>query len=153
MNAKNIFMVKWYNHCQSKYWYNSFLASSEFCGPRSVGDWLVHSLLQLSERWPCHVWIVGRMKFASLVSILVGVVAFLVYPILFLLLTHDWSIVDWNFKPKNNIINEPISGQTELWSTIWHSYNKCSLKNILKKGQQSQQQNHETKIPSMQRQD
>ena len=24
---------------------------------------MVCSLLQLSERWPCHIWLVGRMKF------------------------------------------------------------------------------------------
>ena len=27
---------------------------------------VVRSLLQLSERWPCHIWPVGRMKFALL---------------------------------------------------------------------------------------
>ena len=27
---------------------------------------MVRSLLQLSERWPCHVLFVGRMKFGSL---------------------------------------------------------------------------------------
>ena len=27
---------------------------------------MVHSLLQLSERWLCHIWLVGRMKSASL---------------------------------------------------------------------------------------
>ena len=27
---------------------------------------VVHSLLQLSERWPCHILFVGRMEFASL---------------------------------------------------------------------------------------
>ena len=32
---------------------------------------LVHSLLQLSERWPCYIWPVGRMKFASLEANLV----------------------------------------------------------------------------------
>ena len=26
---------------------------------------MVHSLLQLSERWPCHIWPVYRMKFAT----------------------------------------------------------------------------------------
>ena len=25
---------------------------------------MVRSLLQLPERWPCHIWLVGRMKFA-----------------------------------------------------------------------------------------
>ena len=29
---------------------------------------LVCSLLQLSERWPCHIWLVGRKKFASLMA-------------------------------------------------------------------------------------
>ena len=27
---------------------------------------MVHSLLQLSERWPCRIWPVDRMKFATL---------------------------------------------------------------------------------------
>ena len=36
----------------------------------------VHSLLQLSERWPCHIWLVGRMKFASLEANLGEVRAF-----------------------------------------------------------------------------
>ena len=26
----------------------------------------MRSLLQLSERWLCHIWLVGRIKFASL---------------------------------------------------------------------------------------
>ena len=30
------------------------------------------SLLQLSERWPYHIWSVGRMKFASLEANLCG---------------------------------------------------------------------------------
>ena len=38
------------------------------------------SLLQLSERWPCHVLPVGRMKFATLEANLSG--GLLVYPIL-----------------------------------------------------------------------
>ena len=32
----------------------------------TLGGRLVRSLLQLSERWPCHIWLVGRMKFALL---------------------------------------------------------------------------------------
>ena len=31
-----------------------------------AGGRVVRFLLQLSERWPCHIWLVGRMKFASL---------------------------------------------------------------------------------------
>ena len=27
---------------------------------------MVRSLLQLSERWSCHIWPVGRMKFSSI---------------------------------------------------------------------------------------
>ena len=26
---------------------------------------VVHVLLQLSERWPCHFWLIDNMKFAS----------------------------------------------------------------------------------------
>ena len=42
------------------------------------GGRVVRSLQQLSERWPCHIWLVGRMKFASLDvrPIWVGVGAF-----------------------------------------------------------------------------
>ena len=31
-----------------------------------MGGRVVCCLLQLSQRWPCHCWLVGRMKFASL---------------------------------------------------------------------------------------
>ena len=27
---------------------------------------VVHSLLQLLERWKCHIWLVDKMKFVSL---------------------------------------------------------------------------------------
>ena len=43
----------------------------------------MHSLLQLSERSPCHIWLVGRMKFASLEAHLDGGQGLLVDPILF----------------------------------------------------------------------
>ena len=39
-------------------------------------------LLQLSERWPRHVWLVDGMKFASLEANLGGGQGPLVYPIL-----------------------------------------------------------------------
>ena len=35
-------------------------------GPDELGCRVVRSLLQLSERWPCLIWLVGRMKFTSL---------------------------------------------------------------------------------------
>ena len=41
-----------------------------------VGGRQVHSLLQLSERRPCHIWTVDRMKFASLDANLVGPIPF-----------------------------------------------------------------------------
>ena len=47
-----------------------------------VGVRVVHSLLQLSERWPYHIWLDGRMKFASLEANLGGGGGLLVYPIL-----------------------------------------------------------------------
>ena len=31
----------------------------------NVGDKMVHSRIQLSKRWPCHMLFVGKMKFAS----------------------------------------------------------------------------------------
>ena len=43
-----------------------------------MGDRVVRALLQLSERWSCHIWLVYRMKFATL-----GSGGLLVYPILF----------------------------------------------------------------------
>ena len=46
-----------------------------------VGGRVVHSLLQLSER-PCHIWLVGRMKFASFKANLGWGWGLLVYPIL-----------------------------------------------------------------------
>ena len=33
---------------------------------------VVSSLLQLSERWPCHIWLVSRTKYASLEANLCG---------------------------------------------------------------------------------
>ena len=42
----------------------------------------VHSLLQLSVRWPCHIWLVGRIKLASLKAIFGWGWGLLVYPIL-----------------------------------------------------------------------
>ena len=33
-----------------------------------LGVMVVHSLLLLSKRWPCHIWLVDRKKFASLVA-------------------------------------------------------------------------------------
>ena len=47
-----------------------------------VGGRVVHSLLQLSERWSCHIWLVDRMKLASLESNLGGSRGLLIYPIL-----------------------------------------------------------------------
>ena len=46
---------------------------------------MVHSLLQLWMRWPCHIWLVGGMKFASLDANLSGGWGLLVYLILFTL--------------------------------------------------------------------
>ena len=37
-----------------------------------MGGMVMRSLLQLSERWPCHSWPVCRMKFASLEANLGG---------------------------------------------------------------------------------
>ena len=41
-----------------------------------VDGTVVNSLLQLSERWPCHIWLVGRMKFATLEANFGGVGTF-----------------------------------------------------------------------------
>ena len=40
------------------------------------GGRVVYVLLQLSERWPCHIWPVDRSRFASLEANLAGVGAF-----------------------------------------------------------------------------
>ena len=37
-----------------------------------VGGRVVRPLLQLSKRWVCNIWLVGRMKFASLDANLCG---------------------------------------------------------------------------------
>ena len=47
-----------------------------------IGSRVVHSLLHFSERWPCHIWLVGRMKFASLEANLGWGRGVLVFPIL-----------------------------------------------------------------------
>ena len=51
---------------------------------------MVHSLLQLPEIWPCHIWLVGRMKFASLEAKMDGGRTLLVYPNL---LFHSASLL------------------------------------------------------------
>ena len=51
---------------------------------------MVHSLLQLPEIWSCHIWLVGRMKFASLEAKMDGGQTLLVYPIL---LFHSASLL------------------------------------------------------------
>ena len=45
---------------------------------RDIGGRVVHCLRQLSERWPCHILLVGWMKFTSLEANLGG--GLLVYP-------------------------------------------------------------------------
>ena len=63
-----------------------------------MGGKEVRSLLQLSERWPCHIWLVGRIKFASLeVNVSLGL---LVNPILLVWEEPqlDWNIVDLEVK-------------------------------------------------------
>ena len=45
----------------------------------TVGGRVVHFLLQLSERWPCNILFVGRMKFASLVKFGLGLWPFSLY--------------------------------------------------------------------------
>ena len=47
------------------------------------GGKAVHYLLQLSERWLCHTWPVGRMKIASLETKLVEVRPFSLSPSIF----------------------------------------------------------------------
>ena len=42
---------------------------------------VVHSLLKFLERWPCNMWLIDRMKFASLEENLGGELGRLVYPI------------------------------------------------------------------------
>ena len=62
---------------------------------RFVCGRVVHSLLQLSERWPCHIWPVGRMKFASLEANLGGGWGLRVfYPILLFSLPLSGKIPD-----------------------------------------------------------
>ena len=45
-------------------WY-LILAQAQLLNYASLGGRVVHSLLQLSERGPCHSWLVGMLKFAS----------------------------------------------------------------------------------------
>ena len=42
------------------------LAQAHLHNYDSLGGRVVHSLLQFSERGPCHSWLVGMMKFASI---------------------------------------------------------------------------------------
>ena len=53
---------------------------------------MVHPLLQLSERWLCHICSIGRMKFATLEANLGGGEGLLVYPILLFSLFHVFHL-------------------------------------------------------------
>ena len=53
---------------------------------------MVHSLLQLSERWPCHIWLIGGMKCASLQANFDGGWGIVFYLILLLSLTFSLSL-------------------------------------------------------------
>ena len=50
-----------------------------------MGGRELRSLLQFSERWPCHIWLVGRMLFSALEANLGLGQGLLVYPILIFL--------------------------------------------------------------------
>ena len=67
---------------------------SKLCYIEEVGGRVAHALLQLSERWPCHVWLVGRMKFALLEANLCKGPGLLVYPILLFSLPLSGGTVD-----------------------------------------------------------
>ena len=55
---------------------------------------VVYSQLQLSWRWPCHIWLVARMKFASLMVNLDGGSGPL-YPIFLYYLSLSLSLSLW----------------------------------------------------------
>ena len=58
-------------------------------------------LLQLSERWSCHIWNVDRMKFASLEANKGFSLSHSSYlsPSFWEVSRHDCIVVDWDFKP------------------------------------------------------
>ena len=55
---------------------------------------MLHSLQQLSERWLCHIWSVGRMKYASLEANLGVGQGLLDHPILPFSLLHSGRSLD-----------------------------------------------------------
>ena len=85
----------------------SFLQVNTFGGKEA------QSLLQLSESWPCQIWLVGRMKFASLEANLCLGQGLLVNPILLFFLppserSHDMTEILLNLMLNLNSINQSI---------------------------------------------
>ena len=85
---------------------NKILAKiSEFTVLLMLGSGVVRSLLQLSERWFCHIWLAGRMKFASFEASLGGMgtlsLSYSSFLSHFHLVKprHESNIVEWGFKP------------------------------------------------------
>ena len=69
---------------------------------------MVRYLLQFSERWPCHILLLDRMKFASLEVSIGGGWGLLVYPILifYLPLSGRSSGMTELFLTENNWANK-----------------------------------------------
>ena len=65
---------------------------------------VVRSLLQISERWPCHTWPVVRMKFAPLGGKFGW--DLLIYPILFSLRSSDMTEILLTVTLSRNPINQ-----------------------------------------------
>ena len=77
---------------------------------------------QLLEGWPCHIWPICRMKFASLEANLGGAAAFLSSS-LWEESRHDSNIVDWGLIPQSFSINH-----TELHLVIPYQFLPCFLR-------------------------
>ena len=69
--VNNYYVILWLRVCKcielwNKYCLNQFAIYLKCSKSASMRILNCSILLQLSERWPCHIWLVGRMQFASL---------------------------------------------------------------------------------------
>ena len=74
---------------------------------------MMRCVLQLSVRWPCNIWLVGRMKFASLVT-----TGLLSYPILLFSLSVRSPDMTEKLLAGTINLNSIITSQVSQFTTL-----------------------------------